>query len=108
MDPVSIIVSTITVVQAVSSTYKAIQHLRGLPKAFNEVNQSLPLVKETLEAARSQLLGAPLDEASAKAIEPVIKVCEEKAHALLALFQKIDNGKKDAKDGWALEVYRTI
>lgn len=108
MDPVSVIVSIINVVQAISSTYEAIQHLRGLPKAFTEVNQSLPLVKETLEAARSQLLGVPLDEASAKAIELVTKGCEEKANALLDIFQKIDNGKKDAKNGGVFEFYRTI
>jgi len=108
MDPLSVIASTIAVAQAISSTYKAIQHVKGLPKAFNEVNQSLPLVEQTLEAARSQLLVASLDEASAKAIEPVIKGCQEKANALLAIFQKIDNGKKDTKNGWVTELYRTV
>lgn len=108
MDPLSIIASTITIVQSISLIYKAIQHAKGLPKAFNEVNQSLPLVIETLEAAHSQLRVAPPDEASAKAIEPVIKGCQEKANALLVIFQKIDSGRTEAKDGWVLEFYRTI
>ena len=63
---------------------------------------------ETLQTARSQLQVAHLDEVSTKAIEPVIKGCQEKAAELLVIFQKIDNGKIDAKDGWVLEVYRTI
>jgi hypothetical protein len=52
-------------------------------------------MEETLEAARTQLTRGPLDDASAK------------ANALLAIFQKIDNGRKDAKVAWVLEFYRT-
>jgi hypothetical protein len=64
-------------------------------------------MEETLEAAGIQLIHVPLDDASAKAIEPIITGCKEKANALLAIFQKIDNRRKDAKDGWVLEFYRT-
>ncbi|KAH7112265.1 hypothetical protein B0J13DRAFT_534151 [Dactylonectria estremocensis] len=32
-------------------TYKAIQHLRGLPNEFNEVNRNLPLAQDTLGTA---------------------------------------------------------
>lgn len=63
-------------------------------------------MEATLDAARSQLIGVTLDDASAKAIEPIITGCKEKANALLAIFQKIDNGRKDAKDGLLLEFYR--
>ncbi|KAH8889904.1 WD domain-containing protein [Thozetella sp. PMI_491] len=107
MDPLSIIASTITVVQSAASTYKAIQHLRGLPRAFEEVNQSLPLVQDILEAARRQLQDAIPDDSSADAIGPTIQSCQEKANALLEIFQKIDKEKTGVKGRPAFDVYRT-
>lgn len=112
MDPLSITVATIAIIQSISSTYNAIQHLKGLPKAFNEVGQDLPLVRETLDLARSQLQASTLDESTKKAIEPIIKGCKDKASALNDIFQEIDKKKKhdkEAKDWPALvSFYRTL
>lgn len=107
MDPVSIIASTIAISQAILSAYKAIEHIKGLPKAFREVNQNIPLVQETLELARLQLERVGLNEPSGKAVEPVISNCHKKFEALQNIFQEIDKGK-DAKDWSALvSFYRT-
>ncbi|KAG7402611.1 Ankyrin repeat domain-containing protein 50 [Fusarium oxysporum f. sp. rapae] len=107
MDPLSVIASTIAVVQAVSSTYKAIQHLRGLPNEFNEVNRNLPLAKNTLDLVRDQLQGLALDESSKKALQPLVSGCEEKAKMLQDIFEKVGKGAKSAKDGSVLDFYRT-
>ncbi|KAH7118110.1 hypothetical protein B0J13DRAFT_570440 [Dactylonectria estremocensis] len=106
MDPLSIIASTIAVVQAISSTYKAIQHLRGLPNEFNEVNRNLPLAQDTLGLARDQLQGLALDESSKKALQPLVSGCEEKAKMLQDIFEKVEKGVKSAKDGSVLDFYR--
>ncbi|KAH7113408.1 WD domain-containing protein [Dactylonectria macrodidyma] len=107
MDPLSVITSTITVVQAISSTYKAIQHLRGLPNEFNEVNRNLPLAQDTLGLARDQLEGLALDESSKKALQPLVSGCEEKAKMLQDIFKKVEKGVKNAEDGSVLNFYRT-
>ncbi|RYP02732.1 hypothetical protein DL764_005662 [Monosporascus ibericus] len=107
MDPLSVITSTIAVVQAISSTYKAIQHVRGLPDEFNEVNRNLPVAQNTLGLAREQLQGLALDESSKEALQPLVCGCEEKAKMLQAIFEKVEKGVKNAKDGSVLDFYRT-
>ncbi|KAI8625984.1 putative ankyrin repeat-containing protein [Xylariaceae sp. FL1651] len=107
MDPLSTIASTIAIVQAISSTYKAIQHLRGLPDEFNEVNRNLPLAQDTLGLAREQLQGRTLDESSKQALRPLVNDCEEKAKMLQDIFEKVKKGVNNAKDGSVLDIYRT-
>lgn len=107
MDPLSIIASTIAIVEAVSLTYKAIQHLRGLPDEFKEVNQNLPLAQDTLALARDHLQGLALDDSSKEAIQSVVSGCEERARMLQEIFKKVEKGAKNAKDGSVLDFYRT-
>ncbi len=103
MDPLGVIASTIAIIQAISATYKAIQHLKGLPREFDEVNQDLPLVQDTLDLAHHQLEATDLDESSRKAIGPVVSGCREKAKKLQDIFEKVG---RDAKDGSVLDFYR--
>ena len=105
MDPLSTIASTIALIQLISSTYRAIQHLRGLPKAFNEANQGLPLVKNTLDLVRDQLNSMDLDESLTRTIGPVVSSCEEKARALHKIFKEVEK-KREANDWLALPVSR--
>lgn len=107
MDPLSIIASTITLVQAISSTYKAIQHLNGLPNEFKEVNRNLSLAEDTLDLAGKQLQSLALDESSKKAIQPVVSGCKEKAKMLQDIFEKVQKGVTNAKGGSVLDFYRT-
>ncbi|KAG7404322.1 Ankyrin repeat domain-containing protein 50 [Fusarium oxysporum f. sp. rapae] len=107
MDPLSAIASTIAVVQAVSSTYNAIQHLRGLPNEFNEVSRNLPLAKNTLDLVLDQLQGLALDESSKKALQPLVSGCEGKAKMLQDIFEKVEKEAKIAKAGSVLDFYRT-
>ncbi|RYP50205.1 hypothetical protein DL768_004226 [Monosporascus sp. mg162] len=111
MDPLSITASTITVIQSISAAYKVIKQLKGLPKAFNQVGDNLPLVEDTLEAAHARLEKASLDASSKKAIEPVTQRCQEKAKALRDIFQEVERGRKDTKDAkdWSAlaSFYRT-
>lgn len=92
MDPLSITAATIAIIGSISSTYNAIQHLRGLPKAFKQVGQILPLVKETLE------LQGPSGKTVKKAIESGIRDCQEKARALNQIFAELEQAMKQDND----------
>lgn len=107
MDPLSVIASTIAVIQAIATTYKAIQHLRGLPNEFNEVNRHLPIAQETLALARDQLQWRTLEGSSKEAIQPLVSDCEEKAKMLQNIFEKVEKGVKNTKDDSVLNIYRT-
>ncbi|SPO04105.1 uncharacterized protein DNG_06788 [Cephalotrichum gorgonifer] len=107
MDPLTILTSTITLVQAISSTYDVIQHLRGLPNEFKEVSRNLPLAQDTLGLARYQLQGRALDESAKKAIQPFVVGCEEKAKMLQNIFEKVERGMQNARHGSVFESYRT-
>ncbi|KAL6406777.1 ankyrin repeat protein [Ilyonectria robusta] len=98
MDPLAVISGTITIVESILVTYDAIMHLRGLPKAFEEVGQNLPLAKETLELARRQLKEADPDESGKRALESAINGCHEKVQALNDIFKKIENNKEQSHE----------
>jgi hypothetical protein len=106
MDPLSIITSTIAIIQAVSKTYDAIQHLSGLPTEFNEVSRTLPLAQNTLCLAQNQLQGYALDEPSKKALQPLLCGCEEKARMLQESFEEVGSDAENTKDGSVLNTYR--
>ncbi|KAJ4250968.1 hypothetical protein NW762_011618 [Fusarium torreyae] len=107
MDPLGVIASTISVIQAISSTYGAIRHLRGLPHEFDKVARNLPLARDTLGLARDHLQGLALDESSKNALQPLISNCDEKAKMLQDIFDKVKESMKDGKDGSVLDFYRT-
>ncbi|KAK1761310.1 ankyrin repeat-containing domain protein [Echria macrotheca] len=103
MDPLSAIASTIALIQAISSTYRAIQYIKGLPKAFKEASQVLPLVENTLALVREQLDSMHLDESSTRTIGSAVHSCEEKAKALHDIFEEVEM-KKEANDWLSLSV----
>lgn len=107
MDPLSIITSTITLIQTISSTYEAIQDIKGLPNEFAEVSRKIPLAQATLALASKQLQPPGPDEASKNALRPVVSDCQQKAQMLQDIFAKVDKDVKDAKSGSVLDFYRS-
>lgn len=95
MDPLSIIAGIIAIVDSILSTYSAIREIKGLPKAFEEVERSLPLVKETLEIAQRQLYSSTPSDAEKRAIEPAFKTCESKLDKLNKILSNIQKQKKE-------------
>ncbi|KAF3902587.1 hypothetical protein ABW21_db0207830 [Orbilia brochopaga] len=90
MDPLSVVASTIAIVQALSKTYEIIKKTAGLPGAFEEVSQQLPIVDHTLRNARSRLRRGPdpTDEEEAVIIA-ILKPCQEKLEKLKQIFEKL-------------------
>ena len=99
MDPLSTIAAIIAIVDSILSTYSAIREIKGLPKAFEEVERNLPLVKETIEIAQRQLYCNAPSDAETRAIEPVLKGCESNLKELNKILtgmkwkNKEDNGE---------------
>lgn len=111
MDPLSIIVSSIALVQAISATYETIHDIKGLPKAFDRVSESLLLVELTLVKAR-RCLTSPSDESLENAIEPITRRCGEKISVLHGIFNEVATYKNEARHGrtWAVAAqnYRVV
>lgn len=107
MDPLSIIASTIAIVQATAATYNVIHKLSGLPKEFVEVSRRFPLAEDTLRLLRNQLRAQTVDEASENALEPCVTGCEAKAKKICDIFKSVENGAAKEKDGSVFELYRT-
>lgn len=105
MDPLSVIASTIAIVQATVATYKTIEKLKGLPKEFVEVGLRFPLAQDSLRLLRNQIETQTLDEASHKAIEPCLTGCEANAKKLRDIFNNIE--KAAANNSSMLDMYRT-
>ncbi|KAH7302822.1 hypothetical protein B0I35DRAFT_501667 [Stachybotrys elegans] len=111
MDPLSLVMASIGLVQTISSTYRAIQHIKGLPKAFQSVSDDLPLVEAILKSARDELSRQnSLAEDVKRSINTIIKRCHDNAQKLNTIFEKIKGKEQqESKDGkeWSVtEFYR--
>jgi hypothetical protein len=84
-----VISSVISIIDGIKQVYDAAADAEGLPDTFREVAGRLPLVKTILAAAQQQIDGGKADEASCKAMRPVIEACEEKSKKLDVLFRKV-------------------
>jgi hypothetical protein len=96
MDPLSITASIIGVIGGISAISKTIKTIQGLPKAFDEVQNDLPLVLSILRGAQNSLLDGQ-------------EITDDEKNAVLAILQpcldfdevRVECEKdKDAKD-WA-------
>ncbi|KAK7427616.1 hypothetical protein QQZ08_005891 [Neonectria magnoliae] len=108
MDPLSIIASTIGIVGAIAQAYEVVKTISGLPKAFEEVNQQLPVVDRTLRAAKSRLRRDPdpTDEEEA-AITSILKTCHDKATKLHQIFDELGKKRKGKGEAVSWEKIRS-
>ena len=80
-----VISSIITIVDHIKKVHDASTNHRGLPGAFREVADRLPIVQATLELAKQHVNDGEADEA---AVMRAVKACQLKAQKLENLFQK--------------------
>ncbi|KAJ6784126.1 hypothetical protein PWT90_07276 [Aphanocladium album] len=103
MDPLSIVASTISILEAASATYKVLLRIKGLPKEFAEVERTLPLAEDVLSKVHGAI--ARLDEQSKKAIQPTATDCLERATKLRDILDRLNNDPGTKENG-TLDVYR--
>ncbi|EFQ30851.1 hypothetical protein CGRA01v4_12918 [Colletotrichum graminicola] len=94
----------ITIIDTSIEVFGAIEDLRGLPEAFKEVNNRLPLIKEILEEAKGHAKDAPANEV--KALGKTLASCQKKTKELQEIFLKIQMKAKDGE--FVTSVYKAL
>lgn len=89
MDPLSITVSVIGLLQAVSSTCEALKTMKDLPKAFEYVERHLPLVQKTLGDIQNNLEMRTLANGQRQSIRQILENCKENAGKLKHIFDAL-------------------
>lgn len=110
MEVLGLAVSTYGLVEAIKLSYEKFQHIKGLPRAFEQVVQSLPLVRETLQDVIDTLQDGKWDE-DTHILQHALHDCREKAALLLDIFSGIE--KRSQEEGvkdWSIFVrfYRNM
>jgi len=82
-----IISSIISIVDGTKQVYDAATNIEGLPEAFREVADRLPIVANILGSAKQYINSR--DDESCKGVKPVVEACEKKAKTLDDLFRKV-------------------
>jgi hypothetical protein len=63
--------------------------VKNVPKAYRDLKVILPLVGDTLGKTKEKADAGDLDDATCKAIKPVLQGCETKLAELKAIFEKV-------------------
>ncbi|KAM0553252.1 hypothetical protein ACHAPJ_007541 [Fusarium lateritium] len=85
----SAIATVISIVDGIKKLYDAASDAKGLPSAFRDVVNRLPLVHETLQTANKEVDAGGLNEATCKAMKKVVEACGTKAENLEIIFKKV-------------------
>lgn len=105
MDPLSIVASTITIVETASKIYQVLKRVKDVPKEFAEIERTLPLAKDVLQKLQDALEGHELDDESRQAIQPTLADCNAKAKKLEGILEQVRKGSS-GQGGSVLEQYR--
>ena len=97
------------IIQVVDFSNKAIERVResrhnlhAIPKAFRDVQTTLPLLANTLGKTRQHIEAGGLDETTCKALKPVLQDCQSKINDLNDIFDKLlpMEGSSKLMRGW--------
>ena len=86
---IGLISGIIAIIDAVTKVYGAVTDASGLPGAFRDVAQRLPLVQDTLETALVHLNNSGPDDPFYQAIMPIVNGCKDNATRLEEIFLKV-------------------
>ncbi|KAF0315645.1 ankyrin repeat protein [Colletotrichum asianum] len=97
----------VAIIDTTIAAYDAIRDLDGLPEAFEEVNNRLPLVQEIFKEAREKTKNATSSSETA-AMKKVLKSSEGKLQKLQKIFLKIAGTQESGADNFVVSVYQTL
>ncbi|KAI9775356.1 MAG: hypothetical protein M1839_001272 [Geoglossum umbratile] len=90
---ISIISNIVTLVDISIEVFDRAKAFSGdvkeVPKAFQDVQSVLPLVANTLRKTQGQAESGQVDEATCKALRPVVEGCKRKVTELNTIFQNV-------------------
>ncbi|KAK4210289.1 hypothetical protein QBC37DRAFT_35880 [Rhypophila decipiens] len=85
---VGLITSIITITETLVKVYKCLKDIEDLPREFQDVGNRLPLLGQSLHAAKSGA-GSITSDGEADALHTLLVSCEKKTEQLLEIFEKI-------------------
>jgi hypothetical protein len=103
---IGLISGVISIVTAIKEIYDAVKDKDNIPEAFREVIAKLPLVHDTLEAAKAQI--EVEQSAVTGPVENIIRSCQDKAAKLMKLFQKVTPQEDESRTDRYLKAVRRI
>ena len=83
-----VISSIISIIDGTKQIYDAATNARGLPGAFREVADRLPIIESILDSAKRHIGEEKVDNDSCQGVQHIVEACEEKAKKLDELFHK--------------------
>lgn len=99
MEPLGTISAIISIIGAVSGTYNTIDKIQGRPKAFDEIKESLPLVKRVLtDAENANLQDLEGNEETKEKVSKAIRKCHEEAELLKSVFEEFQKKCDEDRD----------
>lgn len=87
IEVIGLISAIITIVERSSKLHSAIATYRGIPKAFSEVAQKLPLVRDILQSVKRHIEQHGTNEAI-QAIRSIVESCQAKAARLNTILEE--------------------
>jgi hypothetical protein len=84
---IGVIAGAIGILSVTAEIYESIQEIRGLPQAFREVGDKIPLVIDTLKQVRAAARRAPEDRRAV--ITNIVSTCERRAKTLYLILGKL-------------------
>jgi hypothetical protein len=84
-----VISSIIAIIDGTKKFYDATTNKQGLPEAFREVADRLPIVRNILSSAKEHIDQGEVGEDSCSGVKHVVQSCEKKASKLDELFHKL-------------------
>ncbi|KAH0538358.1 hypothetical protein FGG08_005053 [Glutinoglossum americanum] len=94
---IGLISGTIAIIDAIKKVYDAAKDQQGLPAAFREVAQRLPLVQHVLGKAKARAEGRQVDDEASKAAKSILEPCQKRAEDLEKIFQKVIPQEGDSR-----------
>lgn len=86
---VGLISSTWTIFEAAYQIYAAAHDAKGLPQAFREAADQIPLVLHILSLVESSLSERPVSPQVIASVRPILERCKDKATLIKGIFGKV-------------------
>jgi hypothetical protein len=86
---IGLISGTIAIVDATKKIYDAAKDQQGLPAAFREVAQRLPLVQNILNNAKARADDGQVDDEASRGATSILEACKGRAQKLEEIFRKV-------------------
>ncbi|KAF5555115.1 ankyrin repeat-containing protein [Fusarium mexicanum] len=90
MDPLGIIASVISIIGAITTSYRTIKRVSNLPGAFDKVQDDLAMVLKLLNNAKIKLEGVPMDADERNSLSAIAGRCEKKICEMREIFDSLE------------------